>query len=150
MEIKNSKRWAATGWEPYYMALLGYILAFAIRHYLTPLLDDHLPMLLFALNCAVIAFLYGFWPSFLTLLISVPTALYFFVKPYGEFTPVSESDLFLMIVYFTLITVFAVMIELLHRSQYRAELLAKVADSRYRLLIEADEDRRTHYSPPTT
>jgi K+-sensing histidine kinase KdpD len=143
MEIKNAKRWATAGAEPFYMALLGYILAFAVRYTLIPVVDDHLPMLFFAINCIVIAYLYGFWPSFLALLISVPTALFFFVKPFNEFNGISESDLFLMIVYITLISLTAFMFELLRRSQYKAELLVKVSESRYRLLVEADEDRRT-------
>src|SRR5579862_5299418 len=136
MEIKNAKRWAPAAPEPYYMALLGYSLAFAVRYTLTPLVEDHLPMLFFSINCVVIAFLYGFWPSFLILLLSVPTALFFFVKPFSTFSGFAETDLFLMILYFTLISLTAFMFELLHRSQYKSELLARVSESRYRLLVE--------------
>jgi K+-sensing histidine kinase KdpD len=143
MEIKNAKRWAIGGPEPYCMALLGYILAFAVRHSVAPLLDDHLPMLFFAINCIVIAFLYGFWPSFLILLISIPTALFFFVKPFNSFSGLSETDLFLTILYFTLVSLMAFMFELLRRAQYKSELIIRVSESRYRLLVEADEDRRT-------
>ena len=143
MEIKNAKRWATGGLEPYYMALLGYILAFAVRNSATPFLDGHLPMLFFAINCIVIAFLYGFWPSFLILLLSIPTALFFFVKPFSTFSGFAEEDLFLMILYFTLISLMAFMFELLRRAQYKSELIIRVSESRYRLLVEADEDRRT-------
>jgi K+-sensing histidine kinase KdpD len=143
MEIRNAKRWSAAGPEPCYMAILGYILAFAVRYTLIPVVDDHLPMLFFAINCVVIAFLYGFWPSFLILLLSIPTALFFFVKPYNVINGVADTDLFLMILYCTLISLTAFMFELLRRAQYKAELLIRVSESRYRLLVEADEDRRT-------
>jgi K+-sensing histidine kinase KdpD len=142
MEIKNAKRWATGGLEPYYAAFVGYILAFAVRYTLMQLFDDHLPMLFFAINCIVIAFLYGFWPSFLILLVSIPTALFFFVKPFNEFGGFSERDFFLLILYFTLISLMAFMFELLRRAQYKSELIARVSESRYRLLVEADEERR--------
>ncbi len=149
MEIKNAKRWAPAGAEPYYMAILGFILAFAVRYTLIPVVDDHLPMLFFAINCVIIAYLYGFWPSFFVLTISIPTALFFFVKPYNKFDGIVETDLFIMIVYITLTVLTALMFELLHRSHYKAELLVRVSESRYRLLVEADEDRRKILESPS-
>ena len=149
MEIKNAERWATAGAEPYYMAILGFILAFAVRYTLIPVVDDHLPMLFFAINCVVIAYLYGFWPSFFVLTLSVPTALFFFVKPYNIFDGLVKTDLFLMIVYFTLIVLTAFMFELLRRAQYKAELHNRVSECRYRLLVEADEDRRTILEKPS-
>ena len=35
-----------------------------------------------------------------------------------------------------------IMLELLHRAQYKSALLVLVSETRYRLLVEADEDRR--------
>jgi K+-sensing histidine kinase KdpD len=142
MQIENAKRWAKAGPEPFVVGLLGYFLALALRFALNPLLDDHLPMLFFAINCAVVAFMYGFWPSFLILLLSLPTASFFFVKPFYTFDTGNYADMFMMIVYFTLVTSTAFMLEWVRREQYRAVLLARVSDTRYRLLVEADEDRR--------
>ena len=142
MEIRNVKRWAKAGAEPYLVGLAGFVLALLLRYALRSVLDDHLPMLFFAVNCIVIAFLYGAWPSFLLLSISFPAAIYFFTKPYYSIDPLSQSDLFILIVYSTLVGLAAVMIESLRREQYKSSLLVRVSDSRYRLLIEADEDRR--------
>ena len=142
MQIKNVKRWAKAGAEPFYMGVLGYFLAFAVRYTLSPLLDDHLSMLFFAVNCIVIAFLYGFWPSVLILFLSLPTALFFFTKPFNSFEIVDDSDIFILIIYFTLIILMAFMFEWVRREQYKSTLLARVSDTRYRLLVEADEDRR--------
>lgn len=143
MQIKNAKCWAKGGWEPYVLALLGYFIALAIRYALQPILDDHLPMLFFGINCIFIAFLYGFWPSFSILCLSIPTAMFFFVKPYFSlFSELSDQDAFILIVYTSMVTVTAFLLEWVRREQYRAVLLARVSDSRYRLLVEADEDRR--------
>lgn len=142
MEIKNVKRWCKAGPEPYYVGFLGFFLAFVLRYFLHPLLGEHLPMVFFAVNCIVIAYYYGFWPSCLMLVLSIPTALYFFVVPYNSFGGIDHRDVYLLIVNFALVGLAAFMLELLRREQYKSALLARVSDTRYRLLVEADEDRR--------
>ena len=142
MEIKNVKRWAKAGSEPYFVGLAGFFLAFALRYILHPVLGSHLVMLFFAVNSIVIAYHYGFRPSFFMLLLSIPTALFFFVSPYNSFTIIGESDIFILIVNFSLVGLAAYLIELLRREQYKSTLLVRVSDTRYRLLVEADEDRR--------
>lgn len=142
MQIKNLIRWSKAGPEPYLAGLGGFAIALAVRYLLQPWLDDHLPMLFFALNCIVIAYFYGFWPSILMLLLSIPSALFFFVKPFYSFGILSDTDLFIFVVYSTLIGLTACMFEALRREQYKSALLIRVSDTRYRLLVEADEDRR--------
>ena len=142
MEIRNAKRWAKAGFEPYVVGLLGFLAATAVRFALQPYLGDHLPMLFYAINCVVIAFLYGFWPSFAMLLLAIPTSLYFFVQPYFSFDGLAERDIFTLIVYVTLVVSTALLLEWVRREQYSATLHARVSESRYRLLVEADEDRR--------
>jgi K+-sensing histidine kinase KdpD len=143
MEIKNAKRWAKAGPEPYLAALFGYCVAFALRFALMPLVGDHLPMLFFAINSMVISFLYGARPALFILALSLPTSSFFFVQPYYSFGPISHDDVFAFIVYTSLVVLTAFLMEWVRREQYRAELHARVSDSRYRLLVEADEDRRT-------
>jgi K+-sensing histidine kinase KdpD len=143
MKIRNSKRWSRAGTESYLAGLCGLCVAFVLRYLLHPMLEDQLPMLFFAVNCFVIAYFYGFWPSFWMLLLGMPIAFYFFVKPYNSFDHFFERrDILIFIVYSTLVGLTGVMLELLHRAQYKSVLLALVSDTRYRLLVEADEDRR--------
>lgn len=143
MNIRNSKRWSKAGPESYLVGFGGLCMAFVLRYMLHPVLDDHIPMLLFAVNCLVIAYFYGFWPSFWMLLLSMPIAFYFFVKPYGTFDQfLDKEDIFLFVGYSTLVGLTAIMLELLHRAQYKSALLVLVSETRYRLLVEADEDRR--------
>ena len=124
------KRWAHPGLEPYIMGLTGFVLAFLLRYVLQPVLEDHLPMFFFGINCIVLAFYYGARPSLLFLVISLPTAIYFFTKPFNSFSIVAESDIFISAVYFTLVGLTAIMIERLRQEQYKSSLLARVSDSR--------------------
>lgn len=142
MEIKNIKRWAKAGSEPYCVGFAGFFLAFALRYILHPVLNNNLPMLFFAINSIVIAYYYGFRPSLFVLLLSFPTAWFFFEKPYYSFTIFDERDVFISIVNFSLVGLAAYLIELLRREQYKSALLVRVSDTRYRLLVESDEDRR--------
>lgn len=142
MEIKNAKRWATAGPSPYYVGFAGFFFAFALRYILHPVLEDNMPILFFAINSILVAYYYGFLPSILILMLSFPTAFYFFVKPYNSFGTVEAGDIYRLIVFTVLAGMAAYMIELLRREQYKSDLLARVSDSRYRLLVEADEDRR--------
>jgi K+-sensing histidine kinase KdpD len=143
MEIKNVKRWSKGGAGPYYLGFAGFVLAFCPRYILHPILESHLPILFFAVNCLVVAYYFGFWPSFMMLLISLPAALFFFTTPYNSFNVVEHRDIYISIVNFTLVGLAAYMLELLRREQYKSALLARVSETRYRLLVEADEDRRS-------
>jgi len=143
MNIKNAKRWAERGAHPYLMALVGYLLAFIARYLMQPVFANHAPMLFFAINCTVIAFYYGFWPAFSILVISVPTAAFSFVAPYFSLDGLTLNDLFLITGYLLGQTLVALLFESLHRARYQAELLARVSATRYQLLIETDEDRRS-------
>ena len=143
MKIRNSRCWSKAGPERYLAGIAGVCIAFALRYVLHPVLHDDIPMLFFAINCIVIAFFYGFWPSFWMLVVSIPIAFYFFVEPFNTFDPgLDKTDVFTLVVYSTLVGLAAVMLELLHREKYKSALLVLVSDTRYRLLVEADEDRR--------
>jgi K+-sensing histidine kinase KdpD len=147
MNIRNSKRWSTAGPEGYLAGIAGVCVAFALRYILHPVVEGHIPMLFFAINCIVIAFIYGFWPSFWMLLVSMPLAFYFFVEPINSFGPfIEKRDVFLFIVYSSLVGLTGIMFELLHRAKYNSALHVLVSETRYRLLVEADEDRRN--APP--
>jgi K+-sensing histidine kinase KdpD len=143
MDIKNARRWSALGLHPYLMALAGYVLAFAARYLMQPVFAEHEPMLFFAINCTVVAYYYGFWPAFAILLISVPTAAFSFVPPYFSTDGLTSSDIITLASYMVGQTLVMLLLESLHRTRYQAELLARVAATRYQLLVEMDEDRRS-------
>ncbi|WP_028537084.1 DUF4118 domain-containing protein [Paludibacterium yongneupense] len=143
MKIKNASCWAEVGAKPYFVALAGLLLAFLARYMMQAVLGEHALMLFFAINCTAVAFFYGFKPSFVILLISLPLGPFSFLPPYFSLSGVTASDLYRFGGYFVGQILISMLFESLHRTRYEAELLARVAAARYQLLVESDEDRRS-------
>ena len=140
MKIRNSKRWNPPDWKPYLVGCVGFLLAFSLRFLLHDRLDEHLPTLFFALNCIVLAYFYGFWPSFVFLMLSVPVSIYFFIEPYGAFDIGIDTDVTDQMVFFIVTFLTAIFFEKLRREQYRATQLQRVSESRFDLLVENDAE----------
>lgn len=141
MEFRNKKTWRPKPLEGYLVAFVAYCLAFLIRQRLQGVLEDALPTFFFQIAAILVAARYGLWPALLTMGLSLPTSLFFFVEPYDVFNVPSFQDV-LTIVYFTSVTLLvAIALEMTHRSRYNSELNARVSDSRYRLMVQMDRDR---------
>ncbi len=99
-------------------------------------------MLFFGINCVVMSYLFGAYYSMALLIISIPTALFFFRKPFYVIDVLTREDVFTVVIYIGIVTLASVIIELLQRERYAAELRQRVSETRYRLLIESDQARR--------
>ena len=142
MEFRNKKTWRGSPFEGYVVAFVAFSLAFLVRRQLHSVLDDAIPTFFFAIAAILVAARYGFWPAMLTVALSLPTSLFFFVKPFDEFAVPTFRDV-LTILYFTSITVLvSAVMESAHRSKYNSELNARVSDTRYRLMVQIDRDAR--------
>ena len=141
MKIKNVKSWAPTGARRWVMALVISLLAFLIRLALQPELHGRFPLLAFTLATLVIHYRYGLAPAIASAVIAFPVAIYFFLPPYARFGPMEKEDVMTTIAYAFVTIAFMVAIQRLRRAQYRAELLAEVAESRYIMLLQTDNDR---------
>ena len=124
------------------ICLLGFALAFCLRYILNSVLDESMSMLFFTINCIVMAYFFGFWHSMGLLVISIPTAFFFFKKPFYTFDLIGQQDIYVIIVYATIILLASWIIEWLQRERYAAVLLQRVSETRYQLLIESDQARR--------
>ena len=131
MQTKNTKCWAPIGSAGYFLAILGVFLAFSVRFSLHGFLQGNLPMTFFIVNTIIIALKFGYAPSLLTIALSVPLSFYFFVP-----LP-TPQDGFVFLSYISIACVAVVIIEWLQRERYKAILLSRVSDSRYRLLAQA-------------
>jgi len=140
--LSNARRWRPEGWRPVAVCALGFVLAFGLRYMLTPVLDESLSMLLFALNCICMACLYGIYHSMALLAVSIPTALFFFRKPFYMFDAITDRDIYTVVLYTGIIVFTSLIIEWLQRERYAAVLRQRVSASMYQLLIESDQDRR--------
>lgn len=140
MEFRNKKRWRQNPLEGYLVGFIGFALAFVIRKELQGPLDDALPTFFFTVSTIIVAARYGLWPALFMIVLSLPTSLFFFVKPYDTFEMPTFRD-GLTIVYFTSVTLLvSIVIEWSHRSKYNSELNARVSDSRYRLMVQMERD----------
>ncbi|KAF3999251.1 DUF4118 domain-containing protein [Glaciimonas immobilis] len=142
MKLKNSRTWKQSGLNSIGICLLGFALTFCLRFVLNDILDESMSMLFFAINCIVMACFFGFWHSTGLLAISLPTAFYFFRKPYSSFEMLVVKDIYIIIIYATIILLASWIIEWLQRERYAAVLLQRVSETRYQLLIESDQARR--------
>ena len=137
MQIKNSKRWAHSGIQAYFFAIFGVFVAFSIRYSLHDFLQGNIPMTFFILNTIIIALFYGFIPSLLTILLSVPIAFFFFVPPFDSYDMPTPQDGFVFISYILIAFIAVAIVEWLQRERYKAVLISKVSDSNFRLLTQA-------------
>jgi len=146
MEFRNRRAWRENPAEGYFVAIVAYAIALLVRLQLQSVLDDKLPTFFFTLATIVVAARYGLYPALITIVLSLPTSLFFFVKPYDTFEIPTVNDS-LTIVYFTVVTLLvALVLEKSHRSKYNSELNARVSDTRFRLMTQLDKDLRSKFS----
>lgn len=137
MKIQNSKRWARSGSEAYFFAIFGVFVAFSMRYSLHGFLQGNIPMTFFILNTIIIALFYGYLPSILTIVLSVPLAFFFFVPPFDSFDTPTPQDSFVFVSYILIAFIAVGIVEWLQRERYRAILLSRVSASNFQLLSEA-------------
>jgi len=141
MKIRNVKSWAPTGARRWFMTVAVALLAFAVRASLEPLLHGRFPLLAFTLATLFVHYRYGLGPALFSAIVTFPVAVFFFVPPYGEFGDLEFEDILTIVGYTLLTLTFMFVIQRLRRAQYRAELLSEVAESRYIMLLQSDNDR---------
>ena len=146
MEFRNRRAWRVNPSEGYFVAVVAYAIALLVRLELQGVLDDKLPTFFFTLATIGVATRYGLYPALLTIALSLPTSLFFFVKPYDTFGIPTFNDS-LTILYFSVITLLvAIVLEKSHRSKYNSELNARISDTRFRLMTQLDKDLRNRIS----
>ncbi|MDR9836461.1 DUF4118 domain-containing protein [Herbaspirillum huttiense F1] len=146
IRLKNAKSWRPQGFRPLYVSTFGFVAAFGLRYALAPFVEESLSMLFFAVNCIVMSYLFGYLYSLGLLAISIPTAMFFFRKPYYTMDGLNDKDIFLILVYMVIVATASIIIEWLQRERYAAVLQQRVSETRYRLLIESDQARRAEYA----
>jgi K+-sensing histidine kinase KdpD len=141
MKIHNVKSWAPTGARRWVMTVNISLLAFFIRMSLQPVVHGRFPLLAFTLSTLFVHYRYGLGPAVLSAIVAFPVGVYFFLPPYGQFGALEVEDVMTAGAYGLLTVAFMLVIQRLRRAQYRAELLADVAESRYIMLLQSDKDR---------
>ena len=139
----NAKRWNSNKSHGYLVAVFGVLLAFSVRYILHPLLGASLPLFFFQLNTILIAYFFGLVPALLTLALSAPLMIFYFLEPFGALSVIDQRDVTLMLAYlsYTLLTGF--LVELLRREQYNAKMAFLVSETRLKLMVEGDQKMRS-------
>lgn len=141
MQVRNSKRWAPRGRNRWIVAAALLITAASIRALLHPLLGSVMPGTAFLIAAVLVEYYCGLAPAFCVMLLGLWLADFLFVPPYIQISVVDASDLRLLISYPLITLIVITLVERLRRAQYRAELLAAVAQSRYEMLLRHDNER---------
>lgn len=141
MQVKNSKQWAIRGRRRWIIAAAALFTAAIVRMILHPLLGPVMPGGAFLIAAVLVEYFCGLAPSLCVMLTGLCLADYLFVPPYQRIDVVNASDLRLLISYPLITVVVITLVERLRRAQFRAELLAAVAQSRYEMLLRHDNER---------
>lgn len=139
----NAKRWCANRGYGYMVAVLGVLVAFSLRYILHPLLGASLPLFFFQINTIFIAYLFGIIPALLTLVLSAPLLIFFFLEPFGALSVVDQRDVTTLFVYLSYTVLTGILVELLRREQYNAKMTVLVSETRLKLMVEGDQKMRS-------
>lgn len=141
MKLRNARNWAPRGPRRWCVAAAALVIASVIRIALHPVLGPMMPGTLFCVAAALVEYYLGLAPAMAVMVLGLGIADYLFVPPYGDFSYLDLRDLVLLVSYPLLTLIVMTLIERLRREQFRAQLLAQVAQSRYEMLLRHDNER---------
>ncbi|MGF6770886.1 K+-sensing histidine kinase KdpD [Paraburkholderia sp. GAS199] len=141
MQVQNARRWAPRGTRAWITAAAALAIAAGVRLLLHPLIGPIMPGTAFCIAASLIEYFFGLAPALAVMLVGLGLADYLFVPPYATIDVFNRADVILIFSY-PMVTLFIiVLIERLRRAQFRAELIASVAQSRYEMLLRHDNER---------
>lgn len=142
MLIRNADKWHGLSPVSRYLLSAATVLAvLGINLWMLPLLAQYYPYALFRIASLFVAFFWGVGPATFALVFGVIAGNFFLIEPVMEFTLPGEKDLMdfslLIIGTFSII----LLIEYLQRLRMNSDLLRRVAESRYEMLLHRENQR---------
>jgi K+-sensing histidine kinase KdpD len=141
MQVQNARHWAPRGARAWLAAAAALTIAAGVRMLLHPLFGPIMPGTAFCIAAALIEYYFGLAPALTVMLIGLGIADYLFVPPYAQIDVFNRADLALLVSYPLVTLLVITLIERLRRAQFRAELIASVAQARYEMLLRHDNER---------
>lgn len=141
MQVNNARRWAPNGPRRWIIAAAALAVAAVVRLVLHPLLGPIMPGTAFLIAAVLVEYFCGLTPALVVMVSGLCLADYLFVPPYGRLDVFDQSDIALLVSYPLITLLVITLVERLRRSQFRAELLAAVAQSRYEMMLRHDNER---------
>jgi len=136
MQILNARAWVPYTASAYVYMTIGTMLAFLARYLLHPFLGTNFPTLFFLFNTLIICFKFGWKPAALSSIAGMGLAYYFFIPPYNSFDLENPIDVLYVFIYSCLFVISIFFIEKLQRERYRAVLIARICESRMRIMAK--------------
>ena len=136
MQIKNARAWALNTPSIYVYSVAGTAAAFFVRYELHPILQAQFPILFFLFNSTIVAYKFGWKPATLSAILGLTLAYYFFIPPFNSIELPNFLDFLTLIIYSLLFLMIIYLIEKLQRERYRAILIARVSESRMRIMAK--------------
>lgn len=106
-----------------------------------PDLGTSYPYDIFFLASYVATFFLGGGPGALIILLGFIAGTFFLGQPYDVLLPVQWNDVMDLTLYFFSSILTIVTIEYLQRTRYKSDLLLRVAESRYKILLHRENQR---------
>lgn len=100
-----------------------------------------MPGTAFCIAAALVEYYGGLAPALTVMICGLGIADYLFVPPYGNITAFDRRDVILLLSYPLVTLLVITLIERLRREQFRAQMHALVAQSRYEMLLRHDNER---------
>lgn len=119
----------------------GLAIASGVRIALHPWLGPIMPGTAFCIAASLVEYYLGLAPALTVMLLGLGIADYLFVPPYANITVFDRQDVVLLVSYPVVTLLVITLIERLRRAQFRAQLIASVAQSRYEMLLRHDNHR---------
>lgn len=141
MEVQNARRWAPRGSRAWLAAAAALAIASGVRLLLHPLIGPIMPGTAFCIAASLIEYYFGLAPALTVMVLGLGIADYLFVPPYAQIDVFNRADVILLVSYPLVTLIIITLIERLRRSQFKAELIASVAQSRYEMLLRHDNER---------
>ncbi|WP_028226301.1 DUF4118 domain-containing protein [Paraburkholderia ferrariae] len=141
MKVRNARHWAPRGRRRWLLALCALVAASGLRLALHPFLGPVMPSTTFGIAAALVEYFLGLGPALMVMMLGLGIADYLFVPPYANITYFDHRDLILVIAHPLVSLIVITLIERLRREQFRAQLIASVAQSRYEMLLRHDNER---------
>ncbi len=140
MELKNTKHWCnISKWLIYPICLGTFLFITSALFASGEVFFSANPYKFFYFAGIILAYFFGFWPSFIFIMAGTLFANFWFVPPFGEFI-FNFHDLQVWFLNFCLGFTCIALIEYLQRERYKNKLLLLVAESRYLILLHRDND----------
>lgn len=142
MKIKNAAHWCRLP-RPicYLIALAAFAAVFVLRWALHPVLGKVFPFQFFFLASYLVTFFVGAGPGALVTLLGLVSGSFYFSRLYGHFTVPDWNGALYFGNYLVSSLLVIATIEYLQRVRYQNELLSRVAQSRYEILLHRDNQR---------